>query len=102
MNFKLIKKDYKDEDYEASFTWNDIPLKAIVRMHYHTFLHWWGASYYIQYGRNNVTPVIKGEQYLDRKKARELAKQYMKEASPKDVDKLDKFYQGGILSSVLK
>ena len=45
LKFKIVKKDYKDEDYEAPFTWNDIPLKAIVRMHYHTFLHWWGASY---------------------------------------------------------
>ena len=61
-----------------------------------------GGCQYIQYGRNNVTPVIKGEQYLDRKRARELAKQYMKEASPNDVNKLDKFYQGNILSSVLK
>lgn len=105
MEFKLVKKDYQREIYEAPFTWkHDIPLKAQVKMQYHTFLKYWDVGYRFLYGSHfgYSTPYIKGKDNITgknaRKTAREHAKKYMKEASPVDVNKLPEFYRCSIKS----
>ena len=102
MKFTLVKKDYQREYYEAPFVWKGVPVTAHVNMQYHTFLHYWGVSYYISYPSYYSTPPIKAERFdgsTGRKDARKTAEKYMKSAKPSDVDKLDKFYQNEILKS---
>jgi hypothetical protein len=103
MEFALRRKDYRREYYEAPFTWKGVPLKAQVRMQYHTFLKYWDVCYDIKYAGNYSTPCIKSENNVvgktARKTVRRFAEQYMEQAKPSDVEKLDAFYQQKILES---
>ena len=100
MEFKLVRKDYQREYYESEFIYKGKYIKAQVNMQYHTFLHFWDVGYWIGYNKNYVTPWIIGKTNLrSRKEARNYAIEYMKNATPKDIEKLDKFYQDKILES---
>jgi len=99
MKFKLTEKTYKKEKYEANpFIWKGHKLKPVVRMWYHTKLKYWDVSYDFRYGKGFVwTVTIKSEGMLNRKKAREFAKKYMRDASPLDIGKLSEFNKESIL-----
>ena len=95
MNFKLTKKDYKTERYEADIGQG---LSAVVVMHYHTYLKYWDVMYKISYPPNYQTDFIFGKAYIDsRKEARKIAQKVMSEARPDDwKTKLDAFNQSNI------
>ena len=108
MKFDLVKKDYQRENYQASFTWKDVPLTAQVSMQYHTLLRFWDVGYLILYGKNYSygTPDINRKSDITgrngRKTARAFAQKCMKNAVPNDVEKLGEFYQNQILKSKVK
>jgi hypothetical protein len=98
MKFKLIKKDYKTERYEADLGQG---LTASVVMYYHTHLKYWDVIYKIGYPPYYQTEHIFGKAYIDsRKEARNIAQQVMNSARPDDwKTKLSEFYQNEIKKS---
>jgi len=91
-NFKLVEKTYKDETYESEpFLRDGRKIKARVDMHYHTTRHYWHVNYEWLYGERFgwTSGIIKGETYLDRKKARAFAMKYIKDAKKSDIELLE-------------
>lgn len=82
---------------------------ATIRMYYHTFLRYWHTIYEIsyskiEYGKKRwylADPPIKCKTRMkSRRKAREFAISWMREAIASDVDLLGKFYKKQILETV--
>ena len=102
--WQLVDKSYKSEVYQKPIS---RCLMANISMHYHTISHFWTAKYYMAYGedfkygtKNIYIKDFDGK--TAKKDARKLAEKWMKESSPDDFKKLDKFYQDLIIESCNK
>lgn len=96
LTFQLIHKDYAREYYESNtFMYEGKPVKAVVKMRYHTIRHYWGVALYFVYSEKFKygTPTIKGASFLKfRKDARKIAKMIMESTTELTLQKLQKFY----------
>lgn len=95
-NFKLVEDTYMIEQYMASdVVWEECPIKFQVRMRFHTFRKYWSVGYSILYGgdgRGLLHYDAGGcgrSQIATRKEAREIAHNYIINASLKDIDNLE-------------
>ena len=100
MKFELVKKDYKDEWYEAKYKWKSIVLSFRVHMGYHTILKFWTVSAFITGIVFSVDIPNMIEDVQSRKQARVFAIKWMKEIEnnpEKYINTLDEFHLQGLL-----
>ena len=98
--FELIEKTYKDEIYQLVYTWNDMPIKIYVKMHFHTLKRYWSTYVYVS-GYVFGVPIEKMDEFsYGRKEAREIANKFMKKIAkdPKAlIDSIDDFHKKSFL-----
>ncbi|MCK4545044.1 hypothetical protein KAU43_05855 [candidate division WOR-3 bacterium] len=105
-NFKLIEDTYMIEQYMASdVVWEGCQIKLQVRMLFHTFRIYWSVEYGIFYdgdGKghfNYIADACGKDRISTRKEAREIAHNFIINASLKDIDSLDEFNKQNIRDS---
>ncbi len=99
LNFKLTKKSYRTEEFEAPIQlWNGIKVRPAIYMRFHTFLQYWDVFYSYYYGHDERYVVdIKSKGHLTRKEARQQAFKWIKHAHISDINDLSEFYQNSII-----
>ena len=105
MEFKLIKKDYQSEYYEAKYNWKHITLTFTVSMRYHTILKFWTSRAYVTglYFSTDIPGMI--EDVDNRKHARSIAMEWIKELenhTEKYINSIDEFHQKSLLEDYNK
>ena len=99
MRFNLDFKDYARELYVSKFIFEGQELVAIVRMRYHTVLHYWHVEYYWKNVHTGIAvPEFRHETDIKtRKEARRIAVNSMNNASLNDWNSINDFYKKSIL-----
>jgi hypothetical protein len=97
INWNLVCKTYKDEIYETKLDY--LGQQILVRMSYHTYLHYWDLGMEVIYSSKDrelgcIAGWIKTDKHKTRKQLRAIAEQWMKDFDIKEVDaNLDDWYK---------
>jgi hypothetical protein len=99
ITWNLVCKTYKDEIYETKVDYLGQQIQILVRMSYHTYLHYWDLGMEVIYSSKDrelgcVAGWIKTDKHKTRRQLRAIANQWMEEFDIKEVDaNLDDWYK---------